>query len=418
MKNILPILVIYGVVFSSCNKVNTETGHIADAKFTQAHLSLSDSLINLPVSSHDSITTIKVPSDLDNPNYFVEFSKVIEDIEYVPLETTEGSIINSIESAMVYQDKIYILDMFGKSILVFYKNGDFIKRIGKSGKGPREYIAPVAIDIDQVNQLLYILDDRASKFLIFDLQGNFVREEQVNYRLNDFEILNDSTYVVNTDTRTNFHLPAIANHKLVFTDKKWKIFAKGLEYDATNTSELSFSRSGLYKYKDQVVYNPTTSYQIFAVVEDGLDPKYFIDAGTAMLPKNFDYKLSIDDFLINYDNLESPFMYINGPILETEDYLVTSLRHRHRNVHFFYSKRSGQLFFGKHYRFEPYKHTITPPIKGIDDSGKFYGYINAVQFKSEADFIERNNVGKIHPALKSIPAENNPIFVFYKLKSF
>lgn len=404
--------------FASCNRTTKDEGHIADAKFADAHVSIADSLTALPVLGTDSLTTIKVSSDLDDPNQFIEASKVIESIRYVPLETTGESIITAIEQSIIYQDRIYILDIFGKSVLLFNKHGKFIRRIGSKGKGPREYISPMSIDIDEKSELLYVLDDKASKFLIFSLEGEFVREERVNFRLNDYEILDENTYVVNTDVSTNFHLPEIANNKIIFANRKWRIFAKGFEYDAQNSSGIGFTRSGLYKFNDEILYNPTLNYHIFTVTLDGLKPKYFIDAGAAMLPEGFDHQLSLGDFISKYDNRTSPHIYIRGPILETDNYLVTSLRSGQRDVHFFYSRKSKLLFCSTDFRHDAYQFRIIPTVKGISSNGEFYGFIDAVNFKNEVEFVLKNNIGEIDPELQALPADNNPIFVFYSLKDF
>src|SRR5699024_8204591 len=131
---ILFLLLLFFIV--SCNRNAKDGGHQADAKFTDAHLSLADSLANLPILDADSLITIKVPSSLHDPSQFTEASKVIGSIRHVPLETTGESIITGIERSIVYRDKIYILDIFGESILLFKKDGKFIRRIGRKGKGP------------------------------------------------------------------------------------------------------------------------------------------------------------------------------------------------------------------------------------------------------------------------------------------
>jgi len=412
---LLPLLLFF---ITSCSQTTKDGSHSADAKFTDAHLSLADSLANLPILDADSLITIKVPSSLHDPSQFTEASKVIGSIRHVPLETTGESIITGIERSIVYRDKIYILDIFGESILLFKKDGKFIRRIGRKGKGPREYISPTSIDIDEKNQHLYVLDDKASKFLIFNLEGDFVREERVNFRLNDLEILDDTTYVVNTDVSTNFHLSEISNNKLIFTDRKWKVFAKGFEYDAKNSSGVAFTRPGLYKFKDEVLYNPTLNYHAFTVTHEGLKPKYFIDAGGAMLPEGFDYQLSLDEFGSKYDNRTSPYVYVRGPIVETDDYLLTFLRYGQRDVHFFYSKKSKQLFCSIDFRHEASRFRIIPTIKGISSSGEFYGFMDAVNFKNEVDFITEHNLGEIDAKLQTLPVDNNPIFAFYELKDF
>src|SRR5699024_11906344 len=69
----------------------------------------------------------------------------------------------------------------------------------------------------------------------------------------------------------------------------------------------------------------------------------------------------------------------------------SDLRYGQRDVHFFYSKKSKQLFCSIDFRHEASRFRIIPTIKGISSSGEFYGFMDAVNFKNEVDFIDRKS---------------------------
>lgn len=101
----------------------------------------------------------------------------IKSIRYIPLETTDASLIRNINKIIVRDSVYYIFDNLSKKILLFNKRGRFIKSINKVGQGPGEYIYPSDIDVDKEGNIY--LSDFQSKNIIKYCFGNE----------NDFEIL-------------------------------------------------------------------------------------------------------------------------------------------------------------------------------------------------------------------------------------
>ncbi len=80
-------------------------------------------------------------------------------VEYVPLQTTENSMIGEFVLKIVNVDKrIYIQNSGIKSeILCFDIDGKFLYKIEKKGRGPEEYISVEDFDISSDNKLIAIL---------------------------------------------------------------------------------------------------------------------------------------------------------------------------------------------------------------------------------------------------------------------
>lgn len=98
-------------------------------------------------------------------------------LTYVPLETTEASLIRSIDKILYSDHKIYVFDKDAKRIICFNEQGKYLSSINRVGQGPGEYLFPSDIDIDE-NGNLYVYDFQS---------GNIVKYESGN--ANDFDIL-------------------------------------------------------------------------------------------------------------------------------------------------------------------------------------------------------------------------------------
>lgn len=80
---------------------------------------------------------------------------------------------SSLEYA-VFEDGFFILDKSQKRIFKIDKNGEHISTFGKEGRGPSEFTQPSAIHLKQDN--LFIFDPGLNKILIFDLNGELIKE--------------------------------------------------------------------------------------------------------------------------------------------------------------------------------------------------------------------------------------------------
>lgn len=95
------------------------------------------------------------------------FLQDIAEVRYVPLETSEQSLLKSIRFVAMRDDKIIITD-FSHQVLVFDSAGRYISKISRKGPGPSDYqsIAYTAVDFDK--QLVYIEDVMGIKAYDFD----------------------------------------------------------------------------------------------------------------------------------------------------------------------------------------------------------------------------------------------------------
>ena len=97
-----------------------------------------------------------------------KLSEFAANVEYIPLQTTESSLMGGFTRKIVNIDnRVYFQN--GDEILCFDLDGKFLFKIGKSGRGPEEYTDIVDFDVSSENKILTILSLVSHKLLIYKI---------------------------------------------------------------------------------------------------------------------------------------------------------------------------------------------------------------------------------------------------------
>lgn len=113
---------------------------------------------------------IDVYSALQNKAEILNASQIAEDIEFLPLETTDECLLGEdIMNIVVTSKDIFIYDL--EACYRFNRNGKFKNRIGTQGNGPGEYVKALTMLVDTLNQWIYIGDYNQKKFVKYDYEG-------------------------------------------------------------------------------------------------------------------------------------------------------------------------------------------------------------------------------------------------------
>jgi len=124
-------------------------------------LNKRNKIITFNLGNDPEITSVKL-SDLG-----------FEDIEYVPLETNNQSLISRINKIRIGDD--FFLLQYLNSLLTFKKDGSFIAKIGKEGRGPDEYLLVHDVDIEKESQNIYLVSTWQRKFNVYTSSGLLLR---------------------------------------------------------------------------------------------------------------------------------------------------------------------------------------------------------------------------------------------------
>ena len=161
---------------------------------------LSGCILNKNPDISGSSRSVEINIDNLNTDGTVYFSDLFESFEIIPLETTSESLIGKINSVSLIKNKIIILDRFvSKSVFLFNINGDFIRKIGRLGKGPGEYILPSSISSDETIGKIAVYDGMLNKISLYDINGVFEKSIKLKSKIaaKSIELCEDKIYISN-----------------------------------------------------------------------------------------------------------------------------------------------------------------------------------------------------------------------------
>ena len=126
----------------------------------------------------------------------------IADVRYVPLETTDQSLIQGIHKMATSDDKIVICDLVQNTIFIFDKDGHFINSINKEGPGPQEYSSIQNFAVDFQKKEIYICDYQLKyRILTYSFNGEFIRESKLDQKIWPSTLYNyDEKFLIAYDT--------------------------------------------------------------------------------------------------------------------------------------------------------------------------------------------------------------------------
>jgi len=110
------------------------------------------------LASGQGVTEINIPGLLKTERDPV-LSEIASGIQLIKLQTTPECFIESVRSVTRWGNNLLISAKGTKALLIFSKDGKFIKSFGTIGKGPGEYLEIYGMALDPKTDHLYILDN-------------------------------------------------------------------------------------------------------------------------------------------------------------------------------------------------------------------------------------------------------------------
>ncbi len=118
-----------------------------------------------------------------------DFAKVI------PLESVDNALIGEIDKLEMDDSHIVILDKRTRTVWLFGIDGKFIRRIGRLGNGPKEYVSLDDMCFDKENGAVWIWDRIKQVMLEYDLAGELLKEVATGFGSNVFAKTKDGFWL-------------------------------------------------------------------------------------------------------------------------------------------------------------------------------------------------------------------------------
>ncbi len=405
MKNIIPnlrsiIIVLIPYFFVMC--------HFKNKPDPISTTSTNKNLIEINIDEQDYDNTVL-------------YSHLFKSVKLIALETNRNYLIGQIDEIELYNDTIYILDAnIGKAIYVFDKNGGFINKIGRLGKGPGEYFRPKSFTIDKNTKQIKVLDE--SKLLIFSINGNFQKEIPLSHYDSPryLKSVNGITYFDHQMFRGR-----TSSYLLSAIDSTGQILNQWLPYKEYNKGlTLPFgTKNHLVNTFYDIKFTQPFFDTIFSISNNDIKP--FISIST----KN---NITIDE--INDFNGLSDIREISNIYWKSKKFLgVKSYIENHNLIMFdfqnegtthtvFYNPKNKTFIFSKYM----FMNDLIP----MEGYYPFYAaydnyFISVLEYRDTElkKLIENVNNGSILlsekqlSVLKKLTPDSNPIIVFYECKN-
>jgi hypothetical protein len=134
-----------------------------------------------------------------NSNLALNLDSVINFTKYILLEDSEKSLFRDAHKVLIKENKIFILDIISKSVLIFNTDGTFINKVGNIGQGPGEFTNPTDFDID-LDGNVFIYNGAKKEILKYNTQGLFMKSLKTPFDIDNFSILPNGRFHTNCST--------------------------------------------------------------------------------------------------------------------------------------------------------------------------------------------------------------------------
>ena len=242
-----------------------------------------------------------------------EFLKEIKRIKFIPLETKADVLIGSIQKIKIFNDRVYILDIFSaKSVFIYDFNGKHVKTICSVGKGPAEYVRLWDIAIDPFNKELITVDVGSKKIHKYDLNGVFKEEQKLGFTPYSIGIADKNTYAFKT---VNQRDPVIVttNH---LGQKIKEVHSGVFEFNMNLFCHFPRSNDGRQLYLEYL--NDT----IYEIGKDYSEPWLIIDfQNLAITPKKQEELKKWSNMRRTMPSVPKNYAGAVGPLLESESFI-------------------------------------------------------------------------------------------------
>jgi hypothetical protein len=339
----------------------------------------------------------------------------IDRIEFIPLQTSDESLIGEITEIAYRNNKYYIFDEQQQKILIFDSTGKYISSIDKKGNGRCEYTKIYDMRVDDSGTIEIL--SRTYPGRITKYSNNNTECEIINVKSkmsgDRFVPLNNGYLFYQAMGSNN-----VDNQCFLFsTDENGNVQNKWLPSHSYVPYEMS--RKVLKVFDDTVLFCMPLDYNIYQISSDGnISVRYALDFGECNMPK-FVKNLYINGNLQEFQKQSEGYVREIDIWYETQQVLMFSYMNTSMATPFFalYIKNRRELKI-----FNPddlVKIAVLYPVATFDDTF-FLSSIDVSTFPFDKYPEYKETVRESYPGLMSIADTlteyANPVLIKYKFK--
>lgn len=215
-----------------------------------------------------------------------------KDVEYITLETTEESLLGTINELLILNDMIFVLDKKnGKGIFVFDKDGKFQYKIQHLGSGKGKYLKITDFKYNRTTNQIEIYDDAQQKVIIYSVKGEFIKE--INNTINFYTFFpvskNQRLYYASffkNKSKTRFE----KHYRLYKVNESGKVVYNFLSFDDEHAYQKILSLpQNFYQAENSntILFYEAYNNNIYELKKDSIAVKYKLDFSDLTIPEGF-----------------------------------------------------------------------------------------------------------------------------------
>ncbi len=301
--------------------------------------------------------SVEVPEVIDSV-----FSKLIREIEYLPLRGSESHIMPEATKIRFINERIYIWNKEQHCISVYSFDGQFLFCLSKRGKAKGEYMEIAGFTVDTT--YIYIVDNYKHEIYLYDaISGTYKDNRLISFVCWDIEHLDKNRFLCtylpnnrNSDINTN------QQHDAVWlTDSTFQtILAEYLPYDK-DYYEIIGKSTYFSKNKDGVSYSSFLSNCILCFNVNKKDPIKYEVKFSKPIPSRND--------LTYGEVVEQGYIYLSETPSITDKYLFLSVASHGEDETIIYDKTTKRCYMND---YSNSSFAVLPLVSSYENKGVAY----------------------------------------------
>ena len=391
---------------------------ITSAAALDIELDLSN-ITTIPIDSLNYISLVIKEEDV-----VCDPDKLIDYIEYIPLETRANILIGNINKLFIHNDMIYILDASqAMSVFIFDITGKHINTIAGLGRGPQEYLRLGNMTIDKINNELILMDDLLHTLLFYDLEGNFQKKQNMGMRISELVRIDNDNFLLRSGRNWNDHIGPSSYFRVTIGDPFKEIKQHGFKMNSFDKQIFISGYSHFRPYKDGILFSASFTNEIYNISTDGkanLKYRFIFPNGSPEMYAAMGIDPDNTDNFTNEIVRKRMWWFLGSNYIETDRFLFAGLTRGNAMVNLVYDKIDNEslVFYTKNLTETGKAFANLPPL--CDYEGYLYSTISAfdvLNCKSETQKKYSNPDWKLPDKLLNIKEEDNPVIVKYTIKT-
>ncbi|MBO5182405.1 MAG: 6-bladed beta-propeller [Paraprevotella sp.] len=379
-----------------------------------------EDVAELPLVS-STPTVIKIPEHAESTS----LKEYISSYHYIPLETSDSSLIGSITKLCADDSLLFVFDRTNNLALRFSYEGNFMGHLGQKGRGPGEFIDLCDLSLDKSRKEVCLLDLNGGKQIFYKYDGTLIREQPLYFYYNRIEFLGDKQFL-STSYANNERCMTIDAYRLVVADENQIPLYKAFPFPPKLREDFHWETEHPLQHCDnRLYYNHIASDTIWSVSTEGYRPEYVLDFGypSPFIPK--DGKTLITDE--EYQNLDKNNVTFSGMHLQGKEVACFYISDKEQRIKpLLYNKQTGNILYGLSSGTEKdgfQRFFLSGVFNFVVNDTSFIQVLEPFRIMKWVKSMKKFDMPlKLNPQdkqlLQNLDAEDNPVLVVAKLKPF